>query len=140
MNIIFNEQEDDCWTCTSFKIKNKRKDIRLTLTSRTKPDEIYINKSLNKLSQIDNLILKASKKILENYSYEHYKNLNVPEEKLEKVETAEAISKRASLEEVWFCSSECDEFELSFTVPWDDYHSYDVEFEENEPVCCSVNG
>ena len=85
-------------------------------------------------------ITKASEEILDNYSYEHYKGLGVSEENLEKEETTEAISKRVTLSSIWFFSESCEDFELSFEVPWDDHHSYDVEFEENEASCCAVNG
>ncbi len=52
----------------------------------------------------------------------------------------EAISKRAVLRSVWFMSEQCDEFEMSYELPWDEYHSYDVEFESGEATCCAVNG
>jgi len=140
VKLKFNEQEDDWWTCTNYLIKERNEPIRLTFTSVDKPSERYINKVIEKLKDIDQLVLQAANEILENYSYEHYKSLGVPEEKLEKNETPEAICKRATLVSAWFMSEDCDEFELSFELPWDEYHSYDVEFENNKPLCCSVNG
>ena len=140
VKLIFNEQEDDWWTCTEYYVKQRNETIRLTFTSDDQPSELYINKVLEKLEEIDQLALLAATEILGNYSYEHYKNLGVPEEKLEKDESPEAICKRAVLISAWFMSEDCDAFELSFELPWDDYHSYDVEFENNTPICCSVNG
>jgi hypothetical protein len=140
VKLIFNEQEDDWWTCTEYFVRERNETIRLTFTSDEKPSESFINKALEKLKEIDQLALQAATEILGNYSYEHYKSLGVPEEKLEKNETPEAISNRAVLVSAWFMSEDCDEFELSFELPWDDYHSYDVEFENNKPLCCAVNG
>lgn len=140
MKLIFNEQEDDWWTCTEYFIKERDETIRLTFTSDEEPSDSYISKVLKKLTGIDQLALQAATEILANYSHEHYKTLGVPEERLEKNETPEAISKRATLVSAWFMSEDCDEFELSFELPWDDHHSYDVEFENDTPICCSVNG
>lgn len=140
MTITFNEQEDNGWTCTSAEVIEGRPPIRLTLTSDNKPSDIYVSTAIEKLKQLDDFVISASTLILDNYSYEHYKGLGVPESKLEREETADAISKRAVLRSVWFLSTKCDDFELSFELPWDEYHSYDVEFENDEPICCAVNG
>lgn len=140
MKITCDEQEDNFWTCTTFKVAMDRPPIRLTLTSDNEPDELYVSAVIEKLKQLDEFVLSACHLILDNYSYEHYKGLGVQEDKLERKETPEAISNRAVLRSVWIMSEECDEFELSFALPWDEYHSYDVEFENDEPVCCAVNG
>lgn len=140
MKIAFDEQEDDWWTCTSLEVVQGCAPVRLTLTSDDEPSEAYISAATEKLKDLDALIKSASALILENYSYEHYKGLGVPENRLEREETPEAISRRAVLRSVWFISKSCNEFELSFEVPWDEYHSYDVEFEDGEPTCCAVNG
>jgi hypothetical protein len=140
VTITFDEQEDDCWTCTSFEVVHRRPAIRLTLTSDIEPTASYISAVIEKLKYLDGLIKSASELILDNYSYEHYKGLGVSEDRLEREETPEAISRRALLRAVWFMSEQCDEFELSFELPWDAYHSYDVEFENSEPTCCAVNG
>ena len=140
MNITFDEQEDDWWTCTSFEAIKERPAIRLILTSTEKPSKLYVENATKKLQNLEALILSASEEVLNNYSYDHYKSLGVSEENLEKEETAEAISKRATLCSIRFFSEDCKDFELSFEVPWDEDHSYDVEFENNEPVSCAVNG
>ncbi|QQK62345.1 hypothetical protein FJD32_023345 (plasmid) [Shewanella sp. LC6] len=140
MKITFNEQEDNLWICTDFKIAQGRPPVRLILTSDNEPSNMYVSEAIEQLKQLDELVLSASGLILENYSYEHYKDLGVPEDRLEREETPEAISKRAVLRSIWFMSDECDEFELSFELPWDNYHSYDVEFQNGEPANCAVNG
>lgn len=58
--------------------------IRLTLTSDDKPSASYVSDAIAKLKQIDSLIIAACELILDNYSYEHYKRLGVPEERLER--------------------------------------------------------
>lgn len=140
MTIAFDEQEDDWWTCASLEVAQGRPPIRLTLTSDTEPSGSYVAAVVERLKHLDGLIQSASELILENYSYEHYKGLGVSEDRLEREETPEAISRRAVLRSAWFMSEHRDEFELSFELPWDDHHSYDVEFENGEPVCCAVNG
>lgn len=139
-NLTFDEQEDDLWTCTSAQLGPEYETIRLTLSSVAEPDQDYIDRALSVLKSIDDLSLKAAEQILENYSYEHFKNLGTDEGLLLKDETPQAMRKVAKLKEVWFNEPECQEFEMSFSVPWDNHHSFDVEFEDGEAICCSVNG
>lgn len=136
----FDEQEGDWWSCTSFRLRPESDPVRLTLTSETEPDQTYIDRALSVLESVDDLRLKAAMHILDNYSYEHFKGLGVDDALLLKDETPEAMRDVAKLESVWFNESECGDFEMSFSVPWDDHHSFDVEFEGGEAVCCSVNG
>jgi hypothetical protein len=84
--------------------------------------------------------LAASDLILENYSYEHYKNLGVEESLLIPGESAEEMARVATLQSIRFFDEDAESCEMSFSVPWDHHHSYDVEFEDGEPVTCSVNG
>lgn len=114
--------------------------VRLTLTSGDEPNYEHIALATARLESIDELVLKASELILGNYSYEHFKKLGVQESLLLQDETREAMSKVVVLESVWFVEPSCDEYELSFSVPWDPYHSFDVEFAQDEAICCSVNG
>ena len=138
--ITFDEQEDDCWTCTSFQVRPGVPPIRLTLTSDKEPAQPYIDAALRVLEDLDGLVLKASERILENYSYEHFKGLGVDESLLLKDESPEAMSKVVQLQSAWFVDSDCEQMEMSFSVPWDEHHSYDVEFEEGEALTCAVNG
>lgn len=138
--ITFDEQEDDWWTCTSFQVRPGMPPIRFTLTSDEQPDQPYIDSVIGLLKDMDELVLKASELILENYSYEHFKGLGIDESLLLKDETPEAMSKVARLQSVCFFDDGCEQMEMSFSVPWDEYHSFDVEFEEGEAVTCAVNG
>lgn len=140
INIIFNEQEDDWWTCTEYELQEDESNIRLTFTSDDEPTQEYVNMAVSHITKIKELTLKASKLILENYSYDHFKKLGVEENLLLKEETPCAMSKVVSLSSLWFMDQEGKEFEMSFTIPWDDHHSFDVEFESGEATYCSVNG
>jgi hypothetical protein len=140
IEVKFDEQEEDCWTCTSFAFKSAHSPARLSLFSRSKPDESYITKVTDVLGNIEGLISKACVLILQNYSYEHFHELGVKEDLLLKEETPDAMSKVVKLVEVSFCDQDCEEYELSFSAPWDDYHSFDVEFKNQEAISCAVNG
>jgi hypothetical protein len=139
MSIAFNE-DDDAWICHSYQISAQRPAITLTVNGENKPDDEQIASIVRTLADVEELIRQASELILENYSYEHLKKLGIEESLLLKEETAHAMSKVATLESAWFIDPACDEFELSFTVPWDSYHVFSVEFSDGEAVCCSVNG
>ena len=139
-DIKFDEHEDDFWTCTSFQITPSMPNVRLTLTSDGEPTGDYISRAVAKLANVDELILKASELILENYSYEHFRKLGVEESLLLKEENAEAMSKVVVLQSAWFLDPSGDEYELSFSAPWDAYHSFDVEFAGDDASSCSVNG
>ncbi len=141
--IQFDEQEDEYWTCTQYSLNSDSPVFRLTLQNMEdddEPSETYQNKVIEQIQDVQQLILQSCKHIVENYSYEHYKRLGVPEERLVREETADAIRPYAKLIEIVFYDEECDSFEMSFHVAWDEYHSYDVEFEDGQAVCCSVNG
>ncbi len=64
----------------------------------------------------------------------YFANIGVPKSRLVD-ETPAAIATAATLESAWFNDSEAQSFELSFSVPWDDNHSFDVEFENGRRVC-----
>ena len=108
-----------------------------TLGEAPTPDELQTVQS--QLDSWADLISAAAPLILENYDYAHFKALGV-DESLLVAETPEAIAAAARLESVWFNDASGESFELSFTVPWDDHHSFDVEFAGGVPICCSVNG
>ena len=104
------------------------------------PDKDYISKASNVLESVNDLISQAIPFLLNNYSYEDFKNLGVAEEILLKEETPEAMQRVATLESVMFDEARCKEFELSFPVPWDEEHSFSVIFENAKAVSCTVDG
>ncbi|KAA9001172.1 hypothetical protein FJU30_07970 [Affinibrenneria salicis] len=136
--IEFDQQDEDSWTCSSIRVAGI--DFCLTLSSDDRPDDAYTENALQKMADVNALILKASALILENYSYQYFRQLGVEESLLLKEETPEGMSKAVTLLSVWFQEPSCENFELSFTVPWDPHHTFDVEFEFDEPTSFAVNG
>ena len=140
MSIAFDEQDDESWICHAYQVSLQRPRICLTVNAESKPESEQLDCVLHTLADIEELIRQASELILENYSYEHFKKLGIEESLLLKDETVHGMSKVVTLESAWFIDAACDEFELSFTVPWDSYHVFSVEFSDGEAVACSVNG
>ena len=139
-NLTFDEQEGICWICTEFHLRSGGEPLQIILASDSEPDQNYIDKAIRALESIDDLTLKAATHILNNYSYKYFRDLGIDEELLLKDETPEAMQRVATLESVVFHEPQCKEFELSFSVPWDDEHSFDVEFKDGKAISCSVNG
>lgn len=136
----FDEHDDDAWICNDYVVSPSRPSVCVTLTAENKPSPEYVAAAVGVLSNIESLIMKASELILENYSYEHFKKMGIDEALLLKEENAEAMSKVVNLLSAWFLNPSCDEFELSFAVPWDPYHVFSVEFDQGQAICCTVNG
>lgn len=128
------------WRDESVQIGSDPPVCLTTTTDGEAPDAAYSIMVIETLERLDELKIKAAELILDNYSYEHFKDLGVEETRLVSDETPEAIAKVIILKSAWFNDARGASFELSFGVPWDDYHSYDVEFDHGHPSACSVNG
>ena len=136
----FQQEDEDVWTLDAVPASASRSPIRIAVLSEgRRPSAAVISRLESVLSKVEMLIPLAATLILENYSYEHFKKLGVAEEKLVK-DDAEAIARVVTLESIYFFAPEEDGFEMSFRAPWDAYHSFDVEFEGEEAITCSVNG
>ncbi len=139
----FRRLGDDAewWSDPSYVVSETRPPIALTATTDgNPPDDAYVKMMLDTLSEVDVLVLAAGALILDNYSYEHFQKLGVDESLLVKEESPSAIARAVTLVSAWFHDADGDSFELSFAAPWDDHHSFDVEFDGGEATCCSVNG
>lgn len=139
----FEQLPDDpeWWGDPNYIVADSRPAIQLVATTDgDAPDSGYTANIVTTLADIDALILAAAELILDNYSYDHFKSLGVPESSLVKDETPEAIAGAVTLKSIWFNDSDCESFEMSFSAPWDDHHSFDVEFDGGEATCCAVNG
>ena len=139
----FEQLPDDAewWGDPAFRVAEGRPPIQLVaVTDGDPPDSRYAANIVRYLIDVDALILRASVLILDNYSYQHFRELGVAESSLVKEETPEAIAQAVTLQSVWFFDSDCESAELSFSVPWDDQHLFSVEFDSGEATCCSVNG
>ncbi len=132
--------DPEWWTNDKFHLGDSRPPIRVTVTTGgDPPDARYVQAVTQRLTRIDALVLAAAPLILRNYDRAYFANIGVPKSRLVD-ETPAAIATAATLESAWLSDSEAQSFELSFSVPWDDNHSFDVEFENGEPTRCSVNG
>ena len=136
----FDEQEDESWICNTYHVSPARPNVCVTLSAENRPTPEYVAMAISVLSDVEPLILKASELILDNYSYEHFRKLGVDESLLLKEENAEAMSRVVTLLSAWFLNPTCEEFELSFSVPWDLHHVFSVEFDRDKAICCAVNG
>ena len=143
MKPAFVQDTDDptWWTDEEFVVAPARSAISLTaVTDEEAPDDEYVDSILRILGRIDQVVLAASELILDNYSYDHFKALGIDDDLLLKDETAAGMSQVVILTSAVFEDPDGSVFELSFEVPWDDEHSFDVTFEDGRPVCCAVNG
>lgn len=143
MNITpddFEEEDEDTWTIQSVNLTEPRNSISLTVFSESgKPSSEMTERIQKSFSDLDALILDAATHILDNYSYEHFKKLGVPEERLVP-EDVTAVAAAVVLQSIYVFNPDENGFEMSFTAPWDDHHSFDVEFEDGKVITCAVNG
>ena len=137
---VRNPEESAWWRDAAFVVADSRPPIELVATTDgARPDDRYVAAILARLEDLDALVLAAAELVLDNYSYDHFQSLGVAESRLVE-ETPTAVAAAIRLQCAWFESSDGAEFELSFSAPWDDHHSFDVAFEDSEAVSCSVNG
>jgi len=139
---LFKQDPDDkgMWIAEEVKIPGRPAIAVIALNEGGRPDAELLEGIDQYLATLDELTLAAAELILENYSYDHFKKAGVAEKLLVKEETPEAMAAAITLQTAVFFEPDAQTFELSFEVPWDDQHSYDVEFEDGEAVSCSVNG
>lgn len=143
MNITpheFEEEDEDTWTIQSVNSTQPRTPFSLRVFSESGRPSSEMTEMIQKsLSDLDTLISDAAKHILDNYSYEHFRKLGVPEERLVP-DDVEAVAAAVVLQSIYVFNPNEGGFEMSFTAPWDDNHSFDVEFEDGKAITCAVNG
>ncbi|OZI67129.1 hypothetical protein [Bordetella genomosp. 11] len=91
------------------------------------------------LDLLNDKVLEAADLLLEHYSPDECEKMGMDPARLPRSETPEAMAEVAVLRALWLFDESCEDFELWFTVPWDDEHTYDVEFEGGEAVACTLN-
>jgi hypothetical protein len=136
----FTEDDEDTWLLRAVPLLPGRAPVDVRVFSEEWPmSEDALASISGVLSSMAQYVPQAAELILENYSYEHFKKLGIPEEKLVD-ETPEAVGAAVSLDGVYFFDPEGDSFEMSFSAPWDPHHTFDIEFEDGKATGCSVNG
>ena len=114
--------------------------VELTLeTDGTAPGDAMLDSLSGIKADLDQFVRAAAALILDNYSYEHFAKIGVDVTLLVD-ETVDDIARVAKLTSIWVNDIENRTFDLSFIVPWDNHHTFDVEFENGKAVTCSVNG
>lgn len=140
LNFNQDSEEPELWAAENVPVGEKRPPIHIMVQTDGETPSSECQKIVKALlSEMDDKILAAAELLLENYSYEHYKKLGVEDDHLLRDETPEGMANKAVLRALWLFDEDGDDYELWFTVPWDHEHTYDVEFENGEPIGCSVN-
>ena len=139
MALTFEQEDEDEWVIKRVNLPGSLPPVSLDWNGEAAPSTEEIENLEKFIANIHTLFSSSAELILENYSYDHFKELGISEDKLVE-ETAEAVSAVITLKHIRIYDLDGGEFELSFIVPWDPHHSFDVEYEENKAECCSVNG
>lgn len=140
LNFSQDPEEPDLWAAENVSVGADRPPIHVMIQTDGEAPSPGASKVVQALlAQLDDQILAAADFLLDNYTSEHFLKLGVDPSQLLAEETAEAMVAKAVLRALWLFDEDGDGYELWFTVPWDTEHTYDVEFEDGEPVGCSVN-
>jgi hypothetical protein len=91
------------------------------------------------LDGLNEKVLEAAELLLEQYSREECEKFGIDPARLPRKDTPEAMAQVAVLRALWLFDESGEDYELWFTVPWDQEHTYDVEFEGGEAVACTIN-
>ncbi|MEL7500642.1 MAG: hypothetical protein AAFN77_23820 [Planctomycetota bacterium] len=139
--MIFEQHPDDPnWWIDSDCLFGEFESVELIVkTAGVAPNDALVAALSGIANDSRQYVLAAAELILENYSNEHYRNLGVDESMLVD-ETIDDVANAAKLESVFVDDAYKKAFEMSFTVPWDPHHSFDVEFENGDAETCAVNG
>ena len=139
--MIFDQNPDDPnWWTDADCLFGECESVELTVqTNGAAPDDAMMSELSEIANDSQKYILAAAELILENYSYEHFANLGVDPSLLVN-ETIDDVANAVTLSSVFVTDAHEKTFEMSFTVPWDTHHSFDVEFENGNAETCAVNG
>ncbi|ARP80286.1 hypothetical protein CAL12_05195 [Bordetella genomosp. 8] len=91
------------------------------------------------LDGLSDKVLEAAELLLEQYSRDECEKMGIDLARLPRKDTPEAMAEVAVLRALWVFDESGEDYELWFTVPWDQEHTYDVEFEGGEAVACTIN-
>lgn len=138
-NLTQDSDGDTSWIDLDDDLGDGHGIVLIIETTGEPPTAEAVENAVRILARAVSLTGSAAELVLDNYSKEMWVELGVDEEELVD-ETPEAIATAMTLEIAAFDGEEFGSFELTFSLPWDDEHSYDVEFEGDEPVICAVNG
>ena len=139
-NFTQDPEEPDLWAAELVPAGAGRPPIHVMIQTDGEEPGSGASKAVKSIiDKLDDHVLAASEFLLDHYSYEQCKKHGYEDDQLLAEETAEAMAGKAVLRALWLFDEDGEGYELWFTLPWDPVHTYDVEFEDGEPVACSVN-
>jgi hypothetical protein len=138
----FNQdpEEPELWAAENVSFAPPRPPIHIMVQTDGEAPSRECEKAVRALlDTMQDKILAAADFLLEHYSPEQCEKMGIDRAHLPRDRSPEAMAEAAVLRALWLFDEDCEDFELWFTVPWDQEHTYDVEFEGGEPVACTLN-
>lgn len=140
LNFTQDPEAPDLWAAENVPAGPGRSPIHVMVqTDGEAPSAQASQKVRELLAELDELVLAAADFLLDGYSPEHWLKQGIDPTQWLPKESAEAMAGCAVLRALWLFDETGEGYEMWFTLPWDDVHTYDVEFDGGEPVGCSVN-
>jgi len=139
--MIFEQHPDDPnWWVDSDCLFGDYESVELIVeTAGDTPCDEIISQLSGLASNTHHYVIAAAELILDNYSYEHFANLGIDRTLLVD-ETIDDVANASKLESVLVTDAKKKNFEMSFAVPWDPHHSFDIQFKNENAESCAVNG
>lgn len=138
-DVVPDPEDPTCWTDEHYRLEGDHGVAVHVVTAGGPPSAATLARAAAVLAGVARLTRQAADLVLPNYSRAHFQSLGVDADLLVD-ETADAVASALVLESAMFEDEDEERFELSFSAPWDDEHSFDVEFVDGIPITCSVNG
>jgi len=139
-HFVQDHEEPELWAAELVSYAAGRPPIHVMMQTAGEAPTAYGLRNLKTLlGVLDQRIEAAAELLLENYSREDWLEEGVPPEELPPGDSVSAMVGRATLRALWLFDEDAEDYELWFTLPWDDEHTYDVEFQGGQPVTCTVN-
>ncbi|MBO1113396.1 hypothetical protein [Bordetella petrii] len=140
LNFVQDPEAPDLWAAENVPAGPGRPPIHVMIqTDGQAPDPSASRVVRDLVARLDEQILAAADFLLDHYSPEQWLKQGIDPARWLPEQTAEAMAGCAVLRAVWLFDETGDGYEMWFTVPWDAEHTYDVEFDDGEPVGCEVN-
>lgn len=140
LNFIQDPETPELWTAANVEAGPGRPPIHVMVqTDGDEPGPDASRAVRGLLASLDEQVLAAADFLLDHYQPEAWLKRGIDPSRWLRAEDAEAMAGCATLRAIWLFDESAEDYELWFTVPWDDRHTYDVEFDSGQPVGCSVS-
>ncbi|ALM84706.1 hypothetical protein [Bordetella sp. N] len=139
-HFVQDHEEPELWAAEQVSFAADRPPIHVMMQTAGEAPTAYGLRNLKVLlGALDERIEAAAELLLENYSRDDWLKQGAPADQLPPNDSVSAMKSRATLRAVWLFDEDAEDYELWFTLPWDDEHTYDVEFQGGQPISCTVN-